>query len=86
MSERRTAVASAGMAEGSPPSHRIIESLAERTGRAIDELPQLYHVIDPEALDRLFESSLLDGHLSFEYADHVVTVYADGRIDIDTPN
>lgn len=86
MSERRAAVASAGTGEESPPSHRIIESLAARTGRAIDELPQLYHVIDPEALDRLFESSLLDGHLSFEYADHVVTIHADGRIDIDSPD
>ena len=71
-----------------PISYRIIDGMAEHTDRGIDDLPQLYDVIDPEALDALFatNNSMLDGHLSFEYADHVITVHATGEIEIESPD
>ena len=71
-----------------PISYRIIDGMAEHTGRAIDDLPQLYDVIDPEALDALFmtNNGMLDGHLSFEYADHVITVHSTGDIEIESPD
>lgn len=74
-----------GQSSAAPVSHRIIEDIAERTGNAVDELPQLYDVIDPEALDGLFDrpGTFLDGHLTFEYSGYHVTVNASGEIDID---
>lgn len=53
---------------------RIIEALA--TARHVPpeelELP-LYRIVDPEALDRLFEGDpTTDLRMPFEYADHSV--------------
>ncbi len=68
-----------------PVSHRIIATIATRSGREIEELPRLYDVVDPELLDGLFdaERETLEGYLSFEYAGHRVTVEVGGGIEVE---
>ncbi|MFC4543220.1 HalOD1 output domain-containing protein [Halosolutus amylolyticus] len=66
-------------------SMRIIEavSTAQRVSPDELELP-LYDVVDPEALDRLFDADpATDLRVSFEYADHTVQVRSGGRVSID---
>lgn len=65
------------------PSQRVIETIAEKAGRSSMELPCLYDVIDPEALDRLISSTNSAGSVTFQYNGFVVTVDGDGRLGID---
>ncbi|WP_254862917.1 HalOD1 output domain-containing protein [Halovivax gelatinilyticus] len=78
----------------SPPvSQAVIEAVAEKEGIDVTdveppEFEPLYAVIDPEALDSLFEPTVGGterpiGTVSFEYAGHHVTVYSDGRVTLD---
>lgn len=69
-----------------PVSYRIIDTVARKTGVAFDELPRLYDVVDPEALDALFDptNEIFEGHVSFEYAGHIVTVDASGEVTVDS--
>ena len=56
-------------------STAIVLEIADRSGRAVTDLPVLYDTINPEALDRIAASG--DGHpvsISFEYAGHRVDV------------
>lgn len=86
MSETQSAVPRIEPTAGDPVSHRIIETISRRTGRGIEELPQLYDVVDPEALDTIFRGgdTFVSGQLSFEYADHLITISVDGTIEIDS--
>ncbi|QZP37838.1 HalOD1 output domain-containing protein [Halobaculum magnesiiphilum] len=59
--------------------HAVVASVASVSGRNALELPPLYDVIDPEALTSLCSDRWSDGsdssvRVSFEYADHLVTV------------
>lgn len=85
MTEGRSGAVTAEHAAAEPVSHRIIETVASRSGRDIEELPRLYDVVDPELLDGLFdaERDYLDGHLSFEYAGYAVTVEVGGALEIE---
>lgn len=55
------------------PSEAIVLGIAERTGTEPTELPPLYEVIDPEALDALARDEN-PCQMAFEYADYAVTV------------
>ena len=56
----------------------VIDCLADATGRDPLELPPLWEVIDPDALNRLFVSTKTGGErvgsLTFTYCDHTVTI------------
>ncbi|WP_254534059.1 HalOD1 output domain-containing protein [Natrinema gelatinilyticum] len=62
-------------------SIRVIETVAEREGVAPTDLPPLYDVIDPEALDSIFTARR--GHLVFPYYGYRITVSGDRRLEID---
>ncbi|WP_233274732.1 HalOD1 output domain-containing protein [Haladaptatus cibarius] len=71
------------------PSIRVVNAIAEHEGTMPTEIrPVLYDIIDPDALDSLFSKTQLgnprsDGHVSFDYDGHEVTVYSDGRVEIE---
>lgn len=67
-------------------SQRVVMAVAE--ARDIDtlELPPLYDVIDPDALDNLFNSEKRTrGRVVFMYNDCEVIVHSDGEVDITAP-
>ena len=74
-----------------PPSQAVVEAVAEREGVDPTEIEPpaydpLYAVINPEALDRLFEAATVtpeDASVSFEYEGYAISVYSDGRVCID---
>ncbi|WP_226039745.1 HalOD1 output domain-containing protein [Natrinema sp. DC36] len=65
-------------------SLRVVEALATATGTAAHELEPLYNVVDPEALDQLFERDTNDGiRVTFEYGDSLVEVRSNGTVSVD---
>lgn len=64
------------------PSEAVVEAVAEAEG--VDPMglhTTLYEVIDPDALDALFQSSSADAaapRIEFTYHGYVVTVTGDG--------
>ena len=63
-------------------STRVLVTVAEHEGVPPTGLSSpLYDAIDPDALDLLFTASA--GHLRFPYCGHLITVYADGRVEIE---
>jgi hypothetical protein len=72
---------------GGPPalSRVVIDAVSDRLRVESTELPPLYEVIDLDALDSLFrddEAVLGGAHVTFPYADFVVRIYADGRVEL----
>lgn len=68
------------------PSETVVTAIAALTGRCPHELPPLWNSIDPDALDDLFQRSMgvpAEGHLTFRYANHRVTVRPTGLVTID---
>ncbi|WP_049890196.1 HalOD1 output domain-containing protein [Natronorubrum sulfidifaciens] len=62
----------------------VIEALAAETDTDPIELEPLYHVIDPEALDQLFQQgTATDAAVTFPYGGHTVEVRGDGTIIVD---
>ncbi|WP_339105261.1 HalOD1 output domain-containing protein [Haloterrigena salinisoli] len=62
----------------------VIEALADATDTDPVELEPLYHVVDPEALDQLFqETTPTTARVQFNYGDHTVEVRGDGTISVD---
>lgn len=70
-----------------PPSVRIVEAVAEETGRDPTDLPPLHEYVDADALDTLLSSSASDDSdlftLSFSYGDVDVRVDGQGSIEVD---
>ncbi|ELY78529.1 HalOD1 output domain-containing protein [Natrinema pallidum] len=65
-------------------SLRVVEALADATNTDAHELEPLYNVVDPEALDQLFQSgSTADVSVEFEYHGVLVAVRSDGTVTID---
>lgn len=75
-----------------PPSQAIIAAVADREGVDVTEIepPEydpLFTVVNPEALDELFDlPSAGPASVHLEYAGYAITVYSDGRVDIDEPS
>jgi len=57
----------------------VVEAVAAATDRNPGALPQLGHVIDPDALDDLLDHGG-DVEIAFEYAGAEVTVHGDGTV------
>jgi hypothetical protein len=66
------------------PTVGVVEAVAAATDRDPGSLPQLGHVVDPDAIDDLLASDP-DVEIDFEYADTTVTVYGDGTVVVDVP-
>lgn len=73
------------------PTEAIIEAVARREGVDVTEVEPpayepLYAVVNPEALDTLFQtaadSGTVDACITLEYAGYDITVYSDGRVDV----
>lgn len=65
-------------------SGQVTEKVAQATNREVLELPPLYDVIDPDALETVIES-MSDGEVSFVYTDYEVVVDSDGAIELSEP-
>lgn len=67
-----------------PVSVTVIEALADARGvNPVDVERPLYDVVDPEALDRLFDrpgGDGIDGRVVFSFDAHEVTVTASGEV------
>lgn len=66
-------------------STTVVTAVAKAASVEPVELPPLYETIDPDALDKLLGASptgsrSYNGYVTFGYADHSVTVHADGEI------
>lgn len=68
----------------------VVEALAEHAGVPAHEIPPLYDSVDPEALDavvRTLDPEVVGGRvrvtLSILDSEYVVTVHADGGVEID---
>lgn len=67
-------------------SQRVITAVAEETGNDPTEVGPLYHVIDPDALDRLFGPTATTdrtaGRVEFEFAGCEVLVHGNGTVEV----
>lgn len=62
----------------------LIEALAAELDTDPVELEPLYHVVDPEALDQLFQgNATVNARVQFQYGEHTVEVRSDGTITVD---
>lgn len=64
-------------------SVNVIETIAEECGTDPIDLPPLYDVVDPDALDTLFRDPDITGSVSFTYVDHRVSVDPRGEVTIE---
>lgn len=75
------------VSESRPPSTRIVTAVASKADVDPIDLPPLYDVIEPDALDRFVRCSNGDAasevSVTFSYTDHTVSVYGDGDIDVE---
>lgn len=80
-----TAVVTTNREQGERLSEAVVGAVAEATGEDPTSMRPLYEVVDPDALDRLFEPGSTPsrqspvGRVSFRYNGCDVTVHADGR-------
>ncbi|MCU4750993.1 hypothetical protein OB919_03190 [Halobacteria archaeon AArc-curdl1] len=73
------------------PVETIVDLVAEATGQSVFELPPIYDVTDPDALNALFSSPLEDGSNSqpqqfeFTFEGFRVHVTGDGQVTVVRP-
>lgn len=72
------------------PSTAVVRAVAAAESVDETELPPLFHAIDPDALDALFESGRREptavrstGSVTFRYDGYEVSVAADGTVDVE---
>jgi hypothetical protein len=72
--------------EKSSVSQRVITAVAEATDNDPTEVGPLYHVIDPDALDRLFAATATNGRshgrVEFSFGGCEVVVHGNGAVDV----
>lgn len=74
---------------GAPPSEKVVEAVADLEGREPLRLePPLFRVIDPDALDALYESAEDDSltpnpRVTFEYLGYRVIVDTDAEVTVE---
>lgn len=68
-------------------SDAVVRAVADRAGKMPTELPEMYGVIDPDALDAIFQP--LDdgtprpgGSVELEYAGYLVRISMEGGIEV----
>lgn len=59
----------------------VISTVAARSDTDSAELDPLYAVVNPDALDALFQPGAV-GQVAFTYSGYEVVVYSDGDIDV----
>jgi hypothetical protein len=73
------------MADGSI-SYTLVRKVADEKGVDPETLAPLHDVIDPDALESMFDdadgSTLRNGHISFNYEGFTVNVDHDGSISL----
>lgn len=67
--------------EGGSPSSTVVEAVAELESMNVTDLPTLYETLDPDALDKLYESSA-DARVTFTYNDYRIAVETDGVVTV----
>lgn len=78
--------------EDEPVSTALVMGVAAVTNTPPTEIEPLYDIVDPDALDRLFEpvadSSPRrgDGRVTFPMNGCLVTVYGNGEVEISPPD
>lgn len=60
----------------------VVEAVSSASESAILDMPPLFEVVDPGALDALFSHRETCGIVEFRYAGYVVTVHADRTIEL----
>ncbi|MFD1587645.1 HalOD1 output domain-containing protein [Halorientalis brevis] len=74
------------MGEYSTVAERVVQIIAAEKGLSPVELEPLHDVVDPDALNALFESvsgnTRTSGQVSFHYHGYTVTISANGQIDL----
>lgn len=74
---------------GVPLSCAVVEAVADASATEATQLPPLHDVVDPDALDALFQPRHTgdeprdSGLVSFEYAGHRVRVGGNGDISVE---
>lgn len=63
------------------PSEAVIRAIAQTKGISPVEMPALYEIVDPEALDAVFKGRDFS-YIQFPYYGYKVIVVSDGRIII----
>lgn len=68
-------------------SERVFTAVADARDEDPLELPPLYDVIDPDALDQLFDHGVTGrqtgpGRVNFRLADCEVVVHSDGEVEV----
>ncbi|RKD97419.1 HalOD1 output domain-containing protein [Halopiger aswanensis] len=73
-------------ADESALSLRIVGAVADLMDIDPVDCPPLFEVVDPSALDRLFEGKEGHGSLVLEYAGYVVTVDNEANVTLTEPD
>lgn len=73
-----------------PVSYTLLTAIGAITGKEVTELTPLTEIVDPDALDKLFDQwrrsqERTDAHLSFRFNRCAVTVRSTGKIVIEPP-
>lgn len=73
--------------ESCPPSHRVVERVADEMGTEPTQLEPLFSSIDPDALDKLFDdrTGAADRgvvELTFRYAGYRIVVAQDRSVEV----
>lgn len=67
-------------------SERVIDAVAEATDSDPTDVGPLYHVVDPDALDRLFSPTRrggrTEGYVQFAFGGCDVVVRGDGEVEV----
>ncbi|MFC4549492.1 MULTISPECIES: HalOD1 output domain-containing protein [Halorussus] len=75
------------VADEATPSERVVAAVAAATNRDQTDVGPLYHAIDPDALDRLFETTRQAtrgvGRVEFSIAGCDVVVHGDGAVEVE---
>lgn len=62
----------------------VIRAVAAADGVAVSDVPPLYEYVDPDILDKLdAQDTAGNCRLTFQFADHEVTVTQDSQVFID---
>lgn len=87
MSEISVAAESFSPSDPSEPiSQSVVDAVAGAEGvDPLDLEDPLYEVVDPDALDALFqsESAAVEGHVEFRYYGYEVTVTGSGHVSLE---
>lgn len=68
-------------------SEQVVQAVADVSNTSVTDIEPLSNAVDADALNNLFSAKLdgtvrRGGYLAFEYANHLVTVFASGRIEV----